>query len=289
MQLAIVTCNKCRNLIESERPLLSLLSQYGIDAKPVVWNNPDVEWHAFDALLVRSIWDYHLLPGAFHQWLRTIESLLLPVWNPISVLRWNSHKFYLKDLARKGIAIVPTLFVEHGKKDGLAEAKNHGWEDVVIKPAVSASGYQTHACSLTSPEAEARIAEASSHGDFLIQPFLETIREDGEVSLIFFNHHFSHAVLKRPKQGDFRVQEEYGGKQVQFTPAHAVIETAQNILKHTGTAVLYARVDGILENNQFVLMELELIEPDLFLGMHPGADQVFAEQLAERLKPLASS
>jgi len=289
MRLAIVTCSKCRNLIESERPLLSLLLRYGIDAKPVVWNDPGVDWHSFDALLIRSIWDYHLSPSAFHQWLHTIESLSLSVWNPVSVLRWNSHKFYLKDLARQGIAIAPTLFVEQGSLDGLTLARNHGWKDVVIKPAVSASGYRTHACSLGSSEAEARIADASSHGDFLIQPFLETIRDAGEVSLVFFDHHFSHAVLKRPKHGDFRVQEEYGGRQVPFTPARSVIETAQNILDHAGDAVLYARVDGILENNLFVLMELELIEPDLFLGLHPGADEVFAERLAERLRLSASS
>lgn len=285
MRLGIVTCGKCPELTRSERPLLDHLPS----AKPVVWNDPTVDWRAFDALLVRSIWDYHLHTDLFLQWLQRLEDLNLPVWNPVPVLRWNHHKFYLRDLAEKGVATVPTLFMRQGDVTAGDHVKAKGWMEVVVKPAVSASGFRTQRVSLSSGDAAGVIEDASHYGDYLVQPFLSGIHRSGEVSLIYFRNRFSHAVLKRPGDGEFRVQAEYGGGATRYTPQPFEIQTGEEILRLVGASLLYARVDGLVEDGRFILMELELIEPDLFLEMRPGADRDFAQGFLACLRPSALS
>lgn len=289
MRLGIVTCDKCPTLIPGEKPLISLLQPAGIDANPVIWNDPVVDWSGYDALLVRSIWDYHLHVDDFQAWLGRVENLMLPVWNPVHVLRWNHHKFYLRDLEQRGIAIAPTLFFRCHDAGAVERVRATGWTDVVIKPAVSASGYRTHAFPTDSAEAKQHVEEAAAHGDFLVQPFLPGIRERGEVSMIFLGGKYSHAVLKKPRAGEFRVQAEHGGHEVSYSPPAEIIRAGEIILKQTGMPLLYARVDGLMEDSKFVLMELELIEPDLFLGTAPGSVNRLAEELVNCLRPSASS
>lgn len=284
MRLGIATCAKCPDLTPSERPLISLLRSHGIEANPVVWNDVLVDWRSYDALLIRSVWDYHLHPDAFQSWLNQLDQLGIPAWNPTTVLRWNSHKFYLRDLAERGVDIVPTLFMTKHTTDGRDQAKARGWSDVVVKPAISASGYRTHSIPLSGPSAESILNEISSHGDFLIQPFLSTIRTSGEVSLIFFNEEYSHAVLKQPREGDFRVQAEYGGRETVHLPDKKIIDSARKILELAGMPILYARVDGVVEQDRLLLMELELMEPDLFLGSYRSAIDNFVFAIKQRIE-----
>ena len=289
MRLGIVTCEKCPAGIPSEQSLPSCLRTHHIEARPVVWNDPSVDWNGFDGFLVRSIWDYHLHPEKFQDWLTRLKELQRPVWNPVDVLRWNHHKFYLRDLAQRGVAIAPTRFFQKGETAALVKSRAEGWEDVVIKPAISASGYRTHAVSLRERDAEAPFIDAARHGDFLVQPFLSGIREHGEVSLIFIGGTYSHAVLKRPRFGEFRVQAEHGGYETPYTPDEATLRAAKFIVEQTGQSLLFARVDGLRDGDRFVLMELELIEPDLFLETAPGSVDRFAEAIETYLKPSASS
>lgn len=289
MRLGIVTCEKCPTGIPSEKPLLPYLRTHHIDARPVVWNDPSVDWKEFDAFLVRSIWDYHLHPEKFLDWLTRLEELQRPVWNPIDVLRWNHHKFYLRHLAQRGVVIAPTLFFQKGDTEAFLKSREEGWEDVVIKPAVSASGYRTHAVSLHERDAAAPFVDAAQHGDFLVQPFLTGIRDHGEVSLIFIGGVYSHAVLKRPKSGEFRVQAEHGGHEIPYTPDEATLRAAKFILDQASPSLLFARVDGLPDRDRFVLMELELIEPDLFLETAPASVDRFAKAIVSCLKPSASS
>jgi glutathione synthase/RimK-type ligase-like ATP-grasp enzyme len=282
MRLGIVTCGKCPELTRSERPLLDHLPS----AKPVVWNDPTVDWRAYDALLVRSIWDYHLHADLFLQWLQLLENLNLPVWNPISVLRWNHHKFYLRELEKRGVVIAPTQFFRSGDHNALAQVQAAGWTNVVVKPAISASGYRTHAFNVASAQALEYLEDAATYGDFLVQPFFESIRHHGEVSMIFFNGNYSHAVLKKPREGEFRVQAEYGGHEVPFHPSPEIIHTGETILARTGIPFLYARIDGLDDGNQFILMELELIEPDLFIDAHPDARKCFVEAIHSNARQL---
>ena len=147
----------------------------------------------------------------------------------------------------------------------------------MVKPAISASGYRTY--SMPTAAAAQPIDEAAAHGDFLLQPFMREIQQGGEASMIYFNHEFSHAVMKRPGESEFRVQKEYGGHEVPWDPPREVIETGKSILSKVGSTVLYARVDGVISNGEFLLMELELVEPDLFLTKGDGAGERFAENL----------
>lgn len=289
MRLGIVTCDKCPTLIPSEKPLIPLLRPAGIDASPVIWNDPLADWSAYDALLVRSIWDYHLHADDFQAWLSRLDQSGIPVWNPVDVLRWNHHKFYLRELEARGVAIAPSLFFRRGDKYALDRVLAAGWPEVVIKPAVSASGYRTHAFPAASAQAKRHVEEAAAHGDFLVQPFLASIRDKGEVSIIFLGGKFFHAVLKRPRAGEFRVQAEHGGHEVPYAPPPEIIRAGETILEKTGKPLLYARVDGLVEGSQFVLMELELIEPDLFLDTAPGSVNRLAEELVNCLRPSASS
>jgi len=281
MRLGIVTCDLCPQLASGDQNLVPLLKEIGIAAMPVVWNNPDIDWKAYDGLLIRSVWDYHLHADTFAAWLKHLEANNVRTWNPIPVLSWNSHKFYLRDLQQRGVQIVPTLFMPKDTRDAHLAAKRQGWHSVVVKPAVSASGYRTAVLSPDNPEASGIFQDAAVHGDFLIQPFMNEVQQEGELSLIFFNQLYSHAVLKRPRQGEFRVQKEYGGDAIPFTPNRTVIATAGKILANASHPALYARVDGILVNGTFLLMELELIEPDLFLSSSPQATQRFAAALKD--------
>ncbi len=288
MQLGVVTCEKCRQLTFNEQPLLPLLKNHGITATPVVWNDPQVQWSTFDCLLIRSIWDYHLFPEAFIAWLEQLDRSGVKTWNSIPLLLRNYHKFYLRDLEDRGVRIIPTLFQ---KKDSLVSATDilrRGWNKCVVKPAVSASGYRTETFSTSLiKEAANTIRDAASYGDYLIQEFMPAVEHNGELSMIFFNHRYSHAVLKRPQPGEFRVQKEFGGRAVACQPDKHIIQSAESILMHFGDDLLYARVDGIVVDDEFVLMELELIEPDLFLETSIGAPERFVDSLLSRLETQA--
>ena len=282
MRLGIATSWKCPQLIPAEQLLVSELSKLGIKATAVIWNDPRVDW-AYDALLVRSIWDYHLHPDIFLAWLEYLETTRIPVWNPLSVLRWNHHKFYLKDLALHGVDIVPTLFFPRGARNVEAEIRNAGWQRFVAKPAVSASSYRTKLIDLEGEDLSSILVQYSEASDFLIQPFLPEIGASGEVSMIFFNGEFSHAVQKRPAPGEFRVQAEHGGHEVPMNPGRGIVEAGHRILEASGFETLYARVDGIIREGRFTLMELELIEPDLFLGSHAQAIGNFVDGIRGRI------
>lgn len=284
MRLGVVTCAKCPNLTVSEQKLIPLLEAHGVMAIPVVWNDPVTNWSTFDCLLIRSIWDYHLHPEAFVAWLHSLEAHGTKTWNPIPILLRNYHKFYLRDLEERGVRIVPTLF-QKDSTDAFDRILSRGWKKGVAKPAISASGFRTETFSVSSQgQAKRAIQNAHAQGDFLIQEFMPAIQEAGELSLIYFNHVYSHAVLKRPRPGEFRVQAEYGGDALPCQPDEHIIQTAAKILAHFGNELLYARVDGIVIDGEFVLMELELIEPDLFLDSHPGTHTRFVESLVSRLR-----
>lgn len=284
MKIGIVTCAKCSNLTDSERPLIPLLKERDVEAIPLIWNDDAVSWESYDFLLIRSIWDYHLYPEAFHAWLDKLEKKSVVTLNSSSILRRNAHKFYLRNLEGKGVQIVPTLFQDKGTRETRKLAASKEWHRVVVKPAISASAYRTETVDVYNKHAEEIFNNASAHGDFLVQEFMSAVQESGELSIIFFNLTYSHTVLKRPRSGEFRVQKEYGGDAIPHHPDQSVIQTAKNILYHFGGEPLYARVDGIVEAGKFILMELELIEPDLFLGAHPDAHDRFVGSIMERIQ-----
>jgi hypothetical protein len=284
-RVALVTSSKFPNLTGDDRLLLAPLAERAIQAEPAIWDDPAVDWSFYDAIVLRSTWDYHLKPETFLRWIVALATARAPLWNAPALVRWNANKTYLRDLDAKGIAVVPTIWPELGELATLREMlRDLGWTKAVVKPRISATAYRTQLVTLeTADSAHGLLAELHDGSGAMIQKFMDSIVSDGEWSLIFFDRVFSHAVLKMPRAGDFRVQNDFGGSDRLMDPPAHVLQAATNTLQTVGPT-LYARVDGVVEDNRFYLMELELIEPALFLSSHPGAPARFAEAIAKQLQ-----
>jgi glutathione synthase/RimK-type ligase-like ATP-grasp enzyme len=286
--IALVTYRDLPQLTSEDQLVCSALQALGVQAQAVVWDAPDAAWEHYQAVVVRSCWDYHLHPSRFTTWLGELERLQVPLWNPAPILRWNMHKTYLRDLHARGIAVPPTCWLERGGRAELATIfAEHGWQEAVIKPAISATAHNTwRASRATSRQDQPRFAAMLQDSDILVQQFMEPVVSEGEWSFVFFHSQYSHAVLKKAKPGDFRVQDDFGGTVEVVSPALELIEQAQQIVDSVGSPLLFARVDAIDLNGRLVLMELELIEPFLFLKSDPHAVERFARAILTLLPAL---
>lgn len=285
MTLGIVTCSEVDQLTESEQRLIPLFREAGVEAKPVVWNDDTVDWASFDHLIIRSVWDYHLHHSAFMNWMTALEHMGVRTLNPVPILRSNQHKFYLRRLQAHGVRIVPTRFIERTERLDLSPLQNGPWEQMVIKPAVSASSFLTEIFVKGElPKIEADYAPIAQERDLLVQQFMPEIRQSGELSLIFIDRSYSHTVLKTAISGEFRVQSEYGGTTKGYQPSASIIETARHILSLVDGPLLYARIDGVIQNGHFVLMEIELIEPELFFEYGKNALERFVTATLKRVR-----
>ena len=279
MKIALLTCRDRPDVYEKEQKL-SLEISNDFDVSVEIWNDPSVDWASFDCLIFRTVWDYFEYPKEFAAWLEMIEGLNIRTLNPLSIIKRNQHKFYLKDLQNQGIDIIPTVFIPQNTGLDLSFIKENNWEKAVIKPAVSAGSYMTTLFSQSEIIAiQTEYTPIALERDLLIQPFMRQIQEMGELSILFFQGKYSHSVLKKPKGEDFRVQSQFGGQYQAYFPNDSVKKTAENIIKTFGGDLLYARVDGILKNEKFLLMELELIEPDLYFDYAPEAKKHYLEAL----------
>ena len=238
----------------------------------VPWNG-DADWPAYGLAWIRTPWDYAENYGEFLSWLDRIEGEVTVV-NPVPVLRWNSHKSYLLDLERAGVPIVPTVVLHRPVLDDLEGVLDlQGWREAVVKPVVSVGAIGASRISAGAADNAAALAEAVAEGDgdVLVQPFVAGVA-DGEVSIVVLDGEVSHAVRKVPAAGDFRVHEYYGGSVVAHdpTPAELALAAAAVAAVPTDEVLLYARVDCVNDDAGAPrLMELELIEPSLFLPFAP--------------------
>jgi glutathione synthase/RimK-type ligase-like ATP-grasp enzyme len=283
-RIALATYERTPELAPDDNALVPALAEVGLRAEPVVWSSAAVDWRAYDAVILRSTWDYHLRLDEFRAWLDRLESLDVRVMNSPSLVRWNSDKRYLLDLARKGVATIPTMVVTSGVADDVERvASAEGWSRVVVKPAVSASGFETYAVDVPFNEsARAAIKSAVGVGDMLVQPFAPEVPRDGEYSFVFIDGSFSHSAIKRAGRGEFRVQTEHGGSVAPITVDDSLIRQAEAALGAAPENPLYARVDGISRGGAFLLMELELIEPNLFLEFGNAAATKLAAAISRR-------
>ena len=285
-RIALATYDRRPLLAPDDLLLLPALAAAGIDAEPAVWSDDAVIWETFDGVVIRSCWDYHLRAGEFGAWLARLDAGRLPVWNSVSLVQWNADKRYLLDLAERGVSTIETVVVPRGGSVDVAKvAAARGWNRFVAKPAVSASGHDTHLVSLPL-EATVRetIERVASRGDLLVQPFLDEVPAHGEYSLIFIDGVFSHAAIKRAADGEFRVQTDHGGTVAPTAASPSLVEQAERVLAALPEVPLYARVDGVARGDELLLMELELIEPNLFFELAPGSAERFASALARRLR-----
>jgi glutathione synthase/RimK-type ligase-like ATP-grasp enzyme len=250
-----------------------------------VWDDPGVDWAAFDAVVIRSTWDYHRKAEQFERWLRSLAASGANLWNPPGPVFWNTNKRYLLDLARRGVNVVPTEYLTAGDRpDLVAVLERRGWHEAVVKPAVAVGSHGAWRTSCAAAEADQpRFAEQLGARDVLVQPFLPEVTSRGEWSLVVLGGEYSHAVLKRPAEGDFRVQEHLGGSSAPAEADRALIDQGLSALAAVGQPLLYARVDGVQRGGQLVLTELEIIEPSLFLGLAPEAGQRFAKAIVQML------
>jgi glutathione synthase/RimK-type ligase-like ATP-grasp enzyme len=289
-RIAFATHGDLPGLSKDDRLAVAELVRLGAEVEAAVWDDPGVQWDGYDCVVIRSCWDYHLRAGEFLDWLGRLERDGISLWNPASVVRTNVDKGYLVDLAEAGFPVVPTVRLDPGKPADLERLlAERGWDEAVVKPAVSASAFRTRRLRREdAAAAQAELEEMLGRSGVLVQRFLSEIQTGGEWSILFFGGEYSHAVRKRPKAGDFRVQEELGGCSIPEHPAPSIVEQARAIAGTIPAPWLYARVDGVEIDGVFTLMELELTEPLLFLGWDPQAPARFARAvLAASALPIA--
>ena len=284
-RLAFATSTDYPSIQPDDAHLATSLEHLGIQPIVCVWNDPDVDWSTFDAVLIRTIWDYFKLHAAFLAWLDRLDRLGIPTINDSQLLRWNSDKRYLLELAQHGIDIIPTrLASAHELGNVLATMPV---QQVVIKPTISGSAWHTLRGTVGDEIFAQAVAKLPREYDYLVQPFVSEIISEGEWSLLYFDREFSHAVIKRPAAGEYRVQEEYGGSADPIVPSAATLAAAERALAavagigHGNHA--YVRVDGVICAGRFLIMELELIEPFLHLAGYPAAAERLAQLVADRL------
>jgi glutathione synthase/RimK-type ligase-like ATP-grasp enzyme len=250
------------------------LARQGVSVESVAWTDATVDLASFDLVLPLTVWGYH---RDHAWWLDSVagwEAAGVRLRNPPSVLAWNSDKRYLARLFEQGAPVVPTLFVD--SLDGLdweETARGLGAGRLIAKPRISASAYKTVRFTPGQP-----LGDDAPSGPALIQPYLDAVEGEGEMSLIFFEGRFSHAIRKVAAAGDFRTQPEWGGQIQAYDPAPEVLEAAEQILYAVEEPLLYARVDLVRDaERRPVLMELELVEPDLYLGFDPERGARFVD------------
>ena len=281
--IGLVTYAKFPDLTDDDRPLIRALAALGHEAAPIVWDKPGIGLPDFQTLVMRSAWNYHPKPREFTAWLVGLEERGTRLLNSVPVIRWNMHKRYLRDLEAQGVAIPPTEWVARGDPQPLRTLlAARGWSDVIVKPAISASATDTWRTTGDVVADDWRFSELSRRRDALVQPVIPEVATSGEWSLMYIDGVFSHAMLKRPRAGDFRVQQEHGGTAEPATAPAALIATANAIVGRIPGEWTYARVDGVETARGFVLMELELIEPVLFLSEGAGAVERFASAIARK-------
>ena len=258
--------------------LVAALAGLGVEADIVPWSDP-VDWAAWPLVVVRTPWDYFRRLPEFLAWAERTSRRARLV-NPYAVIEWNSHKQYLRGLAEAGIPTVPTLWLDHGCSDARAQLAARGWGEVVVKPAVSIGAIGALRAAALDPACLAHLDQLVAEGDVMAQPFVASVAEAGEVSLVYFGGRFSHAIRKQPAPGDFRVQDMYGGTVHPHQPTAAELAVADAVLARTPAPTTYARIDLVQFDGAPALMEAELIEPELFLGATPEAAMNFARVLA---------
>ena len=320
LRCAFLTLENPTGYVIDDELAYAPLAALGWQVDTIPWQQPQVEWNAYDAVVIRSTWDYVVDPDAFLDVLGGIERSGTPLFNGLDLVRWNVRKTYLRDLAERGVSVVPTIWRDRLQPNELPDLiEEVGTPEVVIKPVIGANA--SGAFRLDAQTAHSRADELCVYyadRPFLVQPFLSAITTEGEFSLFYFNGALSHTILKTPKLADFRVQEEHGGVIRAVETHDALREAGDSAMRVIGAVPLYARADFVraneslnsvkergshgaftlsttcravgprgggttLNSSAYWLIELELIEPSLYLRMDKGAPERFARALHERV------
>ncbi len=285
MNLVFATCDHQPLITADDQPLADALEARGVGVTPVPWTELD-PYALVDAppILLRSTWDYHRVPTMFRTWLEALEDSGRQTFNPPSIARDNVDKIYLKELEASGIAIPRTRWldrVDAGSIDRILQ--DESWTRALLKPRIAATAYGTFLIERGTSLSDEDLAPARASGAML-QEVIPEVVERGETSLVFLGGVFSHAVVKRARPGDFRVQKDFGGQVDVTNPSPALLAFARSVMTRVPSTCIYARVDVVESNRGPILMELELIEPELYFLMVPESADHFAQLLVDRLQ-----
>ncbi|MCG8372503.1 MAG: hypothetical protein MI700_03180 [Balneolales bacterium] len=273
------------NVLWEDDLLKKALERLGLKVIRVDWADPDVDWLSIKAAVFRTTWDYFDRFDEFVAWLDHVEPLLEFI-NPISQIRWNMDKWYLKDLEERGVKVVDTYYIKKGETRFLKDIfLNRDWEEAILKPTVAGAARHTYKFNLQNVhELEDTFAELIQHEDFMLQPFQQSVLKKGEISLMVIGGEFTHAILKKAKKGDFRVQDDFGGTVHNYEPNHLEIEFAEQAVQACDTLPAYARVDMMWDNwGDLAISELELIEPELWFRENVRAAEKLATEIKKRI------
>ncbi len=279
MSVAIVTCTVLPEVDPDEDLLLGALTYADLEPVMVAWDDDGVDWSAYDIAVLRSAWNYIDNLDAFLDW-AVHAGTQTHLFNPVEVVQWNTHKGYLRDLAKRGAPVVPTAWIGVGEELELADIMaDRGWHDVVAKPVVGAGSFLTD--RITDPatdRAKAFWRELCTDREVMVQPYMTSVETYGERSLIWIDGELTHAVRKSPRLGD---ADEHVSAALPI--AHSERELAEAVIADIPQSLLYARIDLIRDDqDQPLLAELELVEPSLFLKQDPGALKRLVRGIAAR-------
>jgi hypothetical protein len=280
MRVGLVTWDGLPGLSGDDQELVHELERSGVLGRPQVWSDRSVDWSGFDALVLRSTWDYHRRIQEFLAWVERASAEAV-LWNPADIVRWNSHKSYLRDLESHGVPIVPTRICG-SLSEALEAQRREGWDRAVLKPAVSAAAYRTHLVDSTSasqdPSLGKDLAEAS---EILVQPYQPEVERSGERSLVFFLGKYSHAFLRAPHLIPSPAMVE-GAPTI---PSEEELQVARKALGSAPGRTLYGRVDLVPTTSGGPrVMELEVIEPFLGLKTSEHGARTFAGAVSSVLR-----
>jgi len=284
LRVVFATCEHQPLVARDDQPLADALNVLGVEVVPIPWTEID-PYAVIDSppIVLRSTWDYHRVPTLFLSWLDSLAESGRVTMNPAAVARGNVDKIYLQTLAAAGIAIPKTRWLDQIDNGTVDRAiREEGWDRAVLKPRIAATAYGTFLISKGSTLPEEDFAPARASGAML-QEVVPEIVEGGETSIVYAGGAFSHAVVKRARAGEFRVQQDFGGRVEAASPSAALVSFAASVMTLVPDTCLYARVDVVESSRGPLLMELELIEPELYFLHVPEAASRMAQLIAERL------
>ncbi len=275
------------SILEEDKLLSAALEKRNISVTRTNWDNPDFNWAETGYVVFRTPWDYFNRYDEFAPWFDATGKVTKFI-NPAEIISWNIDKHYMLDLEKAGINIPPTFFIEPGEKRSLKEiTEGLNWDEFILKPAISGGAWHTYRLNRKKiDEHEAVFAGLINNRSMLVQEYQKSILSEGEVSYMVFGGEFTHAILKKGKPDDFRVQEIFGGTIHKYQPSQAEINFAQLVVEKAKPGIVYARVDVMMDNRGMLsLGELEVFEPLLWLRKYPPAAEKFAEIIEGIINP----
>ena len=278
------------NVLKEDGLLIEALNNLGLKTIKKDWNDSNFNWNSTKTAVFRSTWDYFDKFSIFQNWLSQVQNKCALI-NSYEQIKWNLDKHYLQDLKNWSLPIPKSVFINKMSGTKLKDiATNMKWNHIVVKPTVSGAAKNTF--QLKDQEIEnfqTKCIRLTNEEEFIVQEFQKNIIKSGEIAVMLFGGKYSHAVLKKAKKGDFRVQDDFGGTVETITPSKEIIDLAEKAIKKLNPTPLYCRVDVILNNqNKAVIIELELIEPELWFRFKITAADKLAMYIKEFINKLHS-